>query len=148
MTSKTLSIEDRNLQGGVKITAVGQKRYSDIDLSFMKKKNGDIFKKTDAAAVKQSVKNLLLTNYYEKPFQPYFGANIQGLLFELTNDFIEDDVREEVRKAIETYEPRARLIDVTADFNDEQHSLDVRIVFQVVNTGEVVTIETEISRLR
>ena len=148
MTSKTLSIEDRNLQGGVKITAVGQKRYSDIDLSFMKKKNGDIFKKTDAAAVKQSVKNLLLTNYYEKPFQPYFGANIQGLLFELTNDFIEDDVREEVRKAIETYEPRARLIDVIADFNDEQHSLDVRIVFQVVNTGEVVTIETEISRLR
>ena len=144
MTSKTLSIEDRNLQGGVKITAVGQKRYSDIDLSFMKKKNGDIFKKTDAAAVKQSVKNLLLTNYYEKPFQPYFGANIQGLLFELTNDFIEDDVREEVRKAIETYEPRARLIDVIADFNDEQHSLDVRIVFQVVNTGEVVTIETEI----
>ena len=43
MASKTLSIEDKNLQGGVKITAVGQKRYSDIDLSFMKKKNGDIF---------------------------------------------------------------------------------------------------------
>lgn len=148
MASKTLSIEDKNLQGGVKITAVGQKRYSDIDLSFMKKKNGDIFKKTDAAAVKQSVKNLLLTNYYEKPFQPYFGANIQGLLFELANDFIEDDVREEVRKAIETYEPRARLIDVAAEFNESQHSLDVRIVFQVVNTGEVVTIETEISRLR
>lgn len=148
MASKTLSIEDKNLQGGVKITAVGQKRYSDIDLSFMKKKNGDIFKKTDAAAVKQSVKNLLLTNYYEKPFQPYFGANIQGLLFELSNDFIEDDVREEVRKAIETYEPRARLIDVAAEFDENQHSLDVRIVFQVVNTGEVVTIETEISRLR
>lgn len=148
MSTKTLSIEDRNLQGGVRITSVGQKRYSDIDLSFMKKKNGDIFKKTDASSVKQSIKNLLLTNYYEKPFQPYFGANIQGMLFELNDDFIESDVQEEIRKAIEIYEPRAKLIDVIARFNESQNSLNVQVIFQIVNTNEIATIETEISRLR
>lgn len=148
MVTKSLSVEDRNLSEGGRIVAVGQKRYSDLDLSFMKKRNGDIFKKNDAAAVKQAVKNLILTNYFEKPFDPYFGANVRGMLFELANDFIENDAEEEIRKAIENYEPRARVINVSSSFTESSNSLDISLVFQVVNTGEIVTIETEISRLR
>lgn len=148
MVTKSLSIEDRNLSNGGRIVAVGQKRYSDLDLSFVKKKNGDIFKKNDAAAVKQAIKNLILTNYFEKPFEPYFGANLRGLLFELASDFIENDTEEEIRKAIENYEPRARVINVSSIFTESNNSLDVSLVFQIINTGEIVTIETEISRLR
>jgi phage baseplate assembly protein W len=148
MVTKSLSIEDKNLSTGGRIVAVGQKRYADLDLSFMKRKNGDVFKKTDAAAVKQAVKNLILTNYFEKPFDPYFGSNVRGLLFELATDFIENDVEEEIRKAIENYEPRARVISISSVFTESSNSLDVSLVFRVINTGEIVTIETEISRLR
>lgn len=148
MAVKTLSLEDRDLQNVAKISAVGQSRYSDLDLSFVKKKNGDIFKKNDASSIKQAVKNLILTNYYEKPFQPFFGTNIQSLLFELADDFIESDIKEEIADALKAYEPRVRLLDVSSSFTGSQNSLNVRIVFRIVNTGELVTIETEISRLR
>lgn len=148
MSVKTLSLEDRDLQNVAKISAVGQSRYSDLDLSFVKKKNGDIFKKNDASSIKQAVKNLILTNYYEKPFQPFFGTNIQSLLFELADDFIESDIKEEIADALKAYEPRVRLLDVSSSFTGSQNSLNVRIVFRIVNTGELVTIETEISRLR
>lgn len=148
MVTKTLSLEDRDLQNVAKISSTGQSRYSDLDLSFVKKKNGDIFKKNDASSIKQAVKNLILTNYYEKPFQPFFGTNIQSLLFELADDFIEDDIKEEISDSLNAYEPRVRLLDVESSFNGSQNSLNVRIVFRIINTGELVTIETEISRLR
>lgn len=148
MVTRSLSIEDRFLQGSTKITAIGQRKYSDIDLSFAKKRNGDIFTKTDVSAVKQAVKNLILTNRYEKPFNPFFGTNIRGLLFELASEFITYDIKEEIQRAVEVYEPRIRVIDVTSEFTDNSNLLDVRLTFQVINTGEIVTIETEISRLR
>ena len=88
MVAKAFSIEDGNQQG---LTLVGARKrvYSDIDLTFAKKLDGDVFKKQNAAAVKQSIKNLLMTNYMEKPFQPFFGGNMSDFLFEL-NDGIED----------------------------------------------------------
>jgi hypothetical protein len=148
MAIRSLSIEDRFLQGSTKISATGQKKYSDVDLSFVRKKNGDIFTKTDVSAVKQAVKNLILTSRYEKPFAPFFGTNIRSLLFELASEFITSDIKEEIQRAVEVYEPRIRVIDVTSEFTDYSNLLDVRLTFQVINTGEIVTIETEISRLR
>ena len=75
MAAKAFSIEDGNLS--IKPITTSQIRtYKDIDLTFENKTSGDIFKKTDAAAVKQSIKNILLTNKTERPFQPYFGANL------------------------------------------------------------------------
>ena len=64
-----LAAEDVRL-GSSSIVGARTKVYKDIDLTFAVRPSGEIFKKTDAAAVKQAVKNLMLTNYYEKPFQP------------------------------------------------------------------------------
>lgn len=87
--TKSLSIEDRNLNSITRIVSKKTTAYKDIDLTMTPKSNGDIFKKVDAAAVKQAVKNLILTNWYEKPFKPYFGSNIAGLLFELANSSLD-----------------------------------------------------------
>ena len=84
--AKVFSIEDGNLTK-VPLTSSVTRLYKDIDLTFAKKSSGDIFKKTDAAAVKQSVKNILMTNPTEKPFDPYFGGGLNEFLFTLFNIF-------------------------------------------------------------
>lgn len=148
MPTRSLSIEDRKLDTGVQITALGDGSYSDIDLSFKKRRNGDIFKKTDANAVKQAVKNLILTNHYEKPFIPFFGANIRDMLFELGDPFTEFETKQRIKLAIENYEPRAEIIDISCSLVDYANSLDISITFRILNTNEIITLETEISRLR
>tara|TARA_R100000951_G_scaffold114308_1_gene118300 strand:+ start:37 stop:483 length:447 start_codon:yes stop_codon:yes gene_type:complete len=144
---KSLSIEDGNLN---KISLVGTRstNYSDIDLSFAKKSNGDIFKKTDAAAVKQAVKTLIQTNFGEKPFNYFFGANIRALLFESVTPDVIDDIDTNIRLAIQNFEPRVRLLDVRVLDEIDKNSINVSIKFKIVNTDEVVVLETAFSRLR
>ena len=74
-TNRAFAVEDGNLSTGSVVTS-RSKNYVDIDLSFNAKTNGDIFKKVDAAAVKQAVKNILTTGTGEKPFLPNFGGGI------------------------------------------------------------------------
>ena len=81
--ARQLSIEDGNLKSSILTSR--QKKYSDLHLSFDKKPSGDIYKQQEAAAVKQSVKNIVSTNRNEKPFNVNFGADITGMLFELSS---------------------------------------------------------------
>ena len=148
MPSRSLSIEDRKLDAGVKIVASSSRIYSDIDLAFKKKKNGDIFKKTDANAVKQAVKNLILTNHYEKPFVPFFGGSVRDMLFELGDQFLDFEIKQKIKQAIKNYEPRAEVLDISTNYRDYANSLDVSITFLILSTNETITLETEISRLR
>ena len=145
--NRVLSREDGNLTSSTIITSRASE-YLDIDLLFAAKPNGELYKKRDAAAVKQSVKNLILTNHFEKPFEPFYGGNIRALLFELADDDIEDDVKDQVTSAINAYEPRAIIRDIFVNYQENRNSLTVTVEFQVVNTEEVVTFTTSLSRLR
>ena len=144
---RVLSTEDGNLQ---KSTLISSRTvdYLDIDLTFAKRPSGDIYKKRDAAAVKQSIKNLLLTDYFEKPFQPFYGANLRALLFELADDDIEDEVEENIRNAIIKYEPRAEILNISVIALPDQHDISVTVQFKVISTQETVTFTTNLSRLR
>jgi phage baseplate assembly protein W len=146
-TTRVLSKEDGNLNS-ISIVTSRNKEFLDIDLLFAAKPNGELFKKRDAAAVKQAVKNLIQTNFYEKPFLPFFGANIRDLLFELAYDDIGEDVRQNVINAIRTYEPRAQILDIITRALPDNNSLEVTIEFQVINTQEIVRFTTAIARLR
>lgn len=146
-TEKSLSIEDRNLFGS-SIFGSRNRAYSDIDLSFETKTSGEIYKKTDVAAVKQSVKNIVMTNYFEKPFNPFFGADVRSMLFELVGTMAESDIKRRIKKSINEYEPRAEILDIIANSLEEQNEISVQIQFKVINTDEIVTIRTSISRLR
>lgn len=145
-TNRVLSREDGNLETSIILTR--SRNYIDIDLTFEPKANGDIYKKKDAAAVKQSIKNLILTNHYEKPFQPRFGGNITSYFFELAYDETADEIRDDIIQAIEVYEPRAKIIDVIVNVLPDQNSVAVTIEFKVISTEELVTFTTTVSRLR
>ena len=146
MAVKAFSIEDGNLSSSIVTTRARQ--YTDIDLSFTARPSGDIFKKVDAAAVKQSVKNLLLTSRYEKPFQPNFGANLNSALFALDTDSDPDFIQDLIADAIKNYEPRARVLSISLNLKPERNSLDATIQFQVVNTNEIVSVDVSLARLR
>ena len=147
VATRALSAEDAFLESR---TLVGSRSrdYSDIDLSFVTKPNGDVYKKTNVASVKQAVKNLLLTNHYEKPFKPYFGGNLNDILFELANDETSSVLREDVINAIHNYEERAQVLEVIVNDNIDFNEIKVKVIFRIKNLNEVVEVETTLSRLR
>jgi phage baseplate assembly protein W len=147
MATKILSREDGNLSGSTLIGSRSQE-YGDIDLTFNNKPSGDIFKKSAAGAVKQAVKNLLLTNFNEKPFRPNFGGDLNNLLFELADEDIDYDVEEQIIRAVENFEPRAKILKVESNTQLDRNELKVKVTFLVKNLNEVVEFETALSRLR
>ena len=144
---RVLSTEDGNLQKSTLISSRAVD-YLDIDLTFAKRPSGDIYKKRDAAAVKQSIKNLLLTDFYEKPFQPFFGGNLRAMLFELADEDTEDEVEENIRNAINKYEPRAEILTISVNILPDQNDMRVSVYFKIISTQETVTFTTNLSRLR
>lgn len=148
MVKRAFAQEDGNLNTAtVKSSRI--REYIDVDLSFaVKPTSGEIYKKTDAAAVKQAIKTLVLTNNLEKPFLPDFGGDVRGLLFELADYGNDDIIREDIISNIERYEPRARVIDVVVNQQPDRNSISVTIRFSVVNTSEEVELTTSLARLR
>tara|TARA_R110002110_G_scaffold181559_1_gene387946 strand:+ start:120 stop:563 length:444 start_codon:yes stop_codon:yes gene_type:complete len=146
--ANAFSLEDKNLDVSTILTS-RSRAYKDIDLTF---KNipisGEIYRKTEAAAVKQAVKNLVMTNFGEKPFDPEFGGHVQSLLFELAHEDTEEEIEEQILSAINRYEPRAVALSVIAISDPDRNSVDVTIVFQVVNTQEEVSLSIALARLR
>ncbi len=111
------------------------RQYKDLDLFFDKKNvSKDITKITDIAAVKRSIRNLVLTNHYEKPFHPEIGSGVRDMLFENMSPLTAVVLAKKVEDVIENFEPRARLIGVRALPNLDRNEYEVTIEFFVVNT--------------
>jgi len=148
--AKIQSTEDKNLQS-VSLVTNRKLVYSDLDLSFAVNTTAsdDIFKKTDAAAVKQAVKNLLLSNECDKPFRPRYGANLTKMLFDLVDDEdAEDDIRERIYQVIDQYEPRASIEELEVNLAPDQNRLQVKLTFRVLNIDQTETLETTVTRYR
>lgn len=145
--SRAFSIEDGNLQSK-SITVARELTYSDIDLTFTPKPSGDLYKKNDAADVKQSVKNLLLTNYTEKPFNMRFGGNLSDFLFELETDTDIDILADQIIEAVDLYEPRAQVLRVYGNIKPDTNEVRITIEFQVLSTSELVVLDLTLTRLR
>ena len=145
---RALSIEDRTLNATT-IVVARNRAYKDIDLTFAKKPGtNDVYKKTDAAAVKQSLKNLISTNKLEKPFDPDYGGDIRSMLFELADDLTGIDIENNIRTVAYMYEPRAEIVDVQSEMNPDANSVAVTITFRILSTAETITFTTVVSRLR
>lgn len=147
MATRAFSIEDGNI-GNTSILTAKNNVYSDLDLTFAKKGSGDIFKKQHGAAVKQAVRNLLLTNFSEKPFLPRFGGDLNSMLFRLSTEIDDDSLEDDIIKAIETYEPRAKVLAVTSTVSPDSHEVRATVTFQVINTQEESFVEISLTRLR
>lgn len=145
--ARVFSLEDGNISKKPIITSQNR-TYTDVDLSFKKKNNGEIFKKTDAAAVKQAVKNLLLTNLGEKPFRPFYGGDLNRFLFNLSEEFDEVEIEDTIASAMAIDEPRAQLRNVKSVLSPDNNSVQVTVNFQVISTQEPVELNITLARLR
>ena len=140
--------EDTDLQTAT-VTTSRVRQYTDIDLTFKPKPtSGEIYKKTDAAAVKQAVKTLVMTNQLEKPFRPDFGGNMQSQLFELADRGKSSMIKRNIKENIEIFEPRAKILDILVRLQPDANSLDVTVKFKVANTEEEIVFTTTLARLR
>jgi phage baseplate assembly protein W len=125
------------------------RQYTDLDLNFnihpVKK---DINKSVDEMAVINSVKNLILTNHYERPFHPEIGSNIQKLLFENMDKVTASAIEREIQQVISNFEPRVivNYISVSPDFDNNRFNIGME--FQIINRTEPITIQFFLQRVR
>jgi len=148
--ARAFSIEDGGTQKTTTVKTTKNREYIDLDLSFAKKGSGDVYKKTSLAAIKQSIKLLLMTNRTEKIFSPYHGANLQQYLFELGDRRTISDIKYAITQNIKTFEPRVdpKTLKVLPVFDEGNNTLEVTIIFNVVNSNESVEFTTQLNRLR
>ena len=125
------------------------KSYKDLDLDFGRNVvTNDVNKLTGVEAVKRSVRNLIQTNHFERPFHPELGGNVRALLFEPLNMFTAMNLEKKIAEVLLNFEPRAQINQVRAEPNVDQNSYFVSINFKVVGIPWVVTVETMLERLR
>ena len=110
--------------------------------------NGDLSLKNDAAAVKQSIKNLVLTDKLERPMQPTIGCDIRKSLFENFTPQTIMMAKQQITEAIEQFEPRANLINVTASPDEDNNLLNIGIIFSLINSEREEILNLVLERVR
>ena len=121
--------------------------YKDLDLFFTAHPiTGDVATKSDSDAVRRSVRNIVETNYYERPFKPGLGGNVRGLLFELDTDRKLRRAKTQLAEAIQNFEPRVSNVKCT--FNVRGNSLDVTVFYNIINGLKSQEIQFTVNRTR
>jgi len=124
-------------------------QFTDLDLNFaMNPVTKDINTVLDESAIKRSLKNLLLTNKYERPFQPGIQSNITSHLFENFTPLTEARLEKGIRDTVTSFEPRVTLNDVVVIGNPDYNRFDVTIRFQIKNKPKVSEFQFYLERLR
>ena len=109
------------------------KSFRDFSLTFEKNAvTNDILSLKNEAAIKESVKNIVLYNFYEKPFDPFFGGNIIGLLFENSTPTMVLEVKNRIEQSIEIHEPRVTAVSVTVQFEEDRNELNCKINYLIL----------------
>jgi phage baseplate assembly protein W len=123
--------------------------FVDLDLNFTKNPvTGDVSKKYDENAIKQSVKNLIMTNHYERLFHPEVGSQVSGLLFEPASPLLDAMLTQAIKNTITNFEPRVNLIRVDVRSNPDNYTLYVSITFKIINTERPLSINFTLQRTR
>ena len=129
--------------------------YSDLDLDFiLHPTTKDVVKKTGIDAIKRSVRNLILTNFYDRLFRPYIGSNVQRILFDNITPLTAIFLKNFIIETIVNFEPRVKLIEdrnnggVIVQVNTDNNGYNVTISFNTVNINDTVVISFFLERLR
>jgi phage baseplate assembly protein W len=123
--------------------------YKDLDLDFTRNPvTNDVTKIEDVDAVKRSVKNLVQTNFYERPFHPELGCGVRELLFENYTPLTGIFLKRKIEEVITNFEPRVSLNQITVNDEPDRNRLKVSIYFYVVGIEDPVVVETFLERLR
>ena len=126
-----------------------QKLYSDIDFTLAKRPVvNDIALSYDSQAIIRSVRNILLTKRFEKPWNPDFGSNVDALLFENISFITASALEKEISVAITNYEPRINLKNVTVQPYPNKNAYDVTMTFFIANATQPTTVTVFLERNR
>tara|TARA_A200000159_G_scaffold164954_1_gene198065 strand:+ start:4547 stop:4975 length:429 start_codon:yes stop_codon:yes gene_type:complete len=138
------------LKPNAKINAVSKNVYTDLDMLFKAHPlTGDVTTKKDSEAIKRSVRNIVLTNKFERPFKPNFGASIRNSLFELKNNRAKRRLEKDIVEVLVTNEPRIRNVFVEiSDLGSNSNHLDVRVFYNIINGLEQQTSNFTVTRVR
>jgi len=134
----------------LKQTLSRQSDYSDLDLDFLKNPTtNDVVIKRGDDAIKRSIRNLILTNYYDRPFRPTIGSNVQKLLFdEIADPFIKNLLENAISETIFKFEPRVRLDSVIVDADLDANGINVRLQYTILNREQPVVTTIFLERIR
>lgn len=123
--------------------------YSDVsgDFSLIPGRS-DLSRKLNENAVKESIKNIVLTNRLERPFQPTFGCSIRDLLFENVTPTTIEIAKDRILSTLRSFESRAEFIDVQITSDLGSNTIEIGIVFRVVNADEPQTLQLRVDRTR
>ena len=128
---------------------LAERTFKDLDLNFtvhpIKK---DVNKHVNEYAVINSVKNLVSTNFYEKPFRPEIGSGIRSLLFENIDPIISARLERAIVETITNYEPRVSISGIRATANPDENLYSVSMTFFIINNPSPVTIDFFLERIR
>ena len=122
---------------------------ADLDLQFKAHPiTGDLALKYDTDAVRRAVRNILLTNKYERPFKPNFGGNLQSALFELYTSVQINRLKRQLKEQIEIIEPRVTNVSVRFAPVTNSNRLDVTVTYSIINGKRNNQVEFSVSRVR
>ena len=123
--------------------------YKDLDLDFGRNAvTNDVNKLTDVEAVKRSVRNLINTNHFERPFHPEIGGNVRALLFENMTPLTALNLQRKIEEVLSNFEPRAKITQIIADPDIDRNGYRLEIRFYVIGIQNPITVETFLERLR
>ena len=125
------------------------RQYKDLDLNFLPHPiKKDVVKTVDEMSVINSVKNLILTNHYERPFRPEIGSNINKLLFENMDKITASAIERAIEQTISNFEPRVRISSVSVSPDFDNNAFSVGMEFYIINRTEPITIQFFLERAR
>ena len=129
---------------------VAKKYFTDLDLKFGSNPvTRDVNLKSDSDAIRRAVKNLVLTNNFERPFKPGIGANIRGLLFELTGEDLIDEIELRIKKLLRNFEPRIDNIKIVASEDTlDSNEVAVSIYYDINNDPRPQQLDIILNRIR
>jgi phage baseplate assembly protein W len=123
--------------------------FKDIPLGFNAHPlTGNIKALENTDAVKQSVRNIVLTNFYERPYNSIFGGNIRAQLFENMDVLTEYNISKDIRQALDNFEPRAIIDDIKTQVVEDRNALNVTIRFRIKNNSNPITVGILLERVR
>lgn len=123
--------------------------YKDLDLDFtVHPVTKDVLKKNNEYAIAASIRNLLLTSHYERPFNPDLGSNLKKFLFEPIDNVTTSLIQDSIFETIINYEPRVTVSEVIAIPNFDDNGYDIKVVFFVKNTIEPLSVSFFLERVR
>jgi len=142
---------DKQISGNLEQARIVSKKkpWRDLDLSLkIHPIRKDIIPLKDDAAIKNAVKNLLVSNFYERPFQEDLGANLRGLLFEPAGFITEIQLRDNIRNVLNKYEPRVRVTNIDITDMSQENSYKIIVNFKIKEYDSAAAVEIVLRRLR